>query len=62
MSRFAIEQQRLAVPPHQKIEQMLALRAQQGGVAGQGASHIVGDEALQESGDILALIQRREAH
>ena len=53
---LAVQQQRaIARRPDEEIEQRLALRRQESGIGGQGAGHIVGDEALEEAGHILAL-------
>src|SRR3546814_4628259 len=51
---LAIDQQVVLVAPDQEIEQHLPLRRQQPRPHRQVARHVVGDESLQESGDILA--------
>ena len=58
---LAIEQQTRRVGPDQKIEQVLALRAEQRSVAGQWSRGVIGDEALKEGGGILAFLQGGEA-
>ena len=63
---FTIEQQvapgAFGIWPDDEVEQRLALRAEQSGPDGEGALHVTGHEALQEGGNVLALVERGQAH
>src|SRR5438270_6902144 len=51
---LAVEQQILAVGPHEEVEQALALGRQQPRPHGQVPSHIAGDQSLEEAAHVLA--------
>ena len=51
---LAIDQQIIAVGPHQKVEQTFALRAEQPRPARQVAHNVVCHQPLQEAAHILA--------
>ncbi len=52
--RLAVEQQVVAIGPHQEIEQAFALRRQQSGPDRKRAGDILGHQSLQEFADIFA--------
>ena len=61
MRSLAIEQQlTIFGGPYDEIEHCLALRTEQRGIGGEGADHIIGDEALQEGCNIFPRLCWRE--